>query len=74
MTASAFAICHVTKDRQFEFEKGENGQFLIFHHVTHAQQFLEKNRLVGECRVISVSVETFCDSASSKQALERVLG
>ncbi|HEY4682241.1 MAG TPA: hypothetical protein VIH17_03215 [Candidatus Acidoferrales bacterium] len=73
MTASAFAICHITKDRQFEFEKGQNGQFLIFDHVAHAQQFLEQNQLVGDWKIIPVSVETFCDSTSPRQILERVL-
>lgn len=74
MRASAFAICHVTKDRKFEFEKGQNGQFLIFDHVAHAQQFLEQNRLVGEWKIIPVSVETFCDSTSPEGLLQRVVG
>jgi hypothetical protein len=73
MTASAFAICHITKDRQFEFEKGPNGQFLIFGHVAHAQRYVEDNRLVGDWKVISVSVETFCDFATAEPILQRVL-
>ncbi len=74
MTASAFAICHVTKDRQFEFEKGPNGQFLIFDHVTHAQQYIEEKRLVGNWKIISVSVETFCDSTTAEEILPYLSG
>ncbi len=74
MMASAFAICRVTKDRQFEFEKGPDGQLWIFDHVAHAQQFIEQNRPAGMWKIISVSVETFCDSSASDEILQNLLG
>ena len=73
MTASAFAICRVTKEGQFEFEKGPHGQLLVFDHVTHAQEFIEEHCFTGKWRIISVSVETFCDSTAPDEILQHLL-
>ncbi len=72
MTASAFVLCRITKEGQFKFEKGLHGQLLVFDHVAHAQEFIEEHRLASKWKIISVSVETFCDSTTPDEILQHL--